>query len=184
MEHLFKGLFGEKSLTKVVGLYRNAADAAVAADKAQRLPGMTASQIRILGPKDARNSRRELFGRSLEPEQQGILKTILRAHLVTGIVGAALGLLLYAWLLKSGQPMVVSTPWLAFLAIVGFSTTFGLLLGGLISLRPDHVKLITDVRSALSDNQWALILHPTNAEQATAARDLLAASGAEVLNTL
>ena len=184
MEHLLKGLFGEKSLTKVVGLYHSAADATAAADKAQRLPGMTPSQIRVLGPKDARNSRRELFGRSLEPEQQGIFNTLLRTHLVTGTIGAAIGLLVYAWLFKSGQPMVVSSPLVAFIAIVGFSTTFGLLLAGLISLRPDHVKLITDVRSALADNRWALILHPTNPEQATAARDLLAASGAEVLNTL
>lgn len=184
MEYLLKGLFGEKSITKVVGLYSDAGDAQAAATKALALPGMVAQQVRLLGPKDARMSRRDLFGRSLEPEQRGIFRTIFQAHAVTGLAGALLGLLLYAWLYRSGQPMLLSSPVQAFIAIVGFATTFGLLLGGLIALRPDHIKLINSVRSALAQNRWALILHPTDAQQTQAAKDLLAASGAQVLSTL
>jgi len=184
MEYLLKGMFGEKSITKVVGLYPDAQRAQAAAAKARHLPGLTAGQVRLLGPQDARNARRDIFGTQLEPEQRGIFRTLLQTHAVTGLSGAVLGGLLYLWLLRSGQPMVASSPGLALLAIVGFATTFGLLLGGLIALRPDHIRLITAVRSALAGNRWAVVLHPTDAVQTQAAKDFLGASGAEVLSTL
>lgn len=184
MEYLLKGLFGEKSLTKVVGLYPDAQLAQAAAAKAQHLCGMVPGQVRLLGPQDAKNTHRNLFGRTMEPEQRGIFKTIFQAHAVTGLVGGIAGLLLFFWLMESGQPMVVSSPLLAAIALLGFGITFGLLLGGLIALRPDHIQLITAVRSALSHNRWALVLHPTNAQQTRAAKDFLAASGAEILSTL
>ncbi|NMM75492.1 hypothetical protein [Acidovorax sp. SRB_24] len=185
MEYLLKkGLFGEQSVTKVVGLYSNQSDAQAAAARARALPGMAPGQVRLLGPQDAKVSHRNFFGRSLEPEQRGIFKTIFRAHAVTGVAGGVLGLLLFLWLYRSGQPMIASSPLLAFIAIVGFAITFGLLLGGLIALRPDHVQLITSVRSALASGRWALVLHPTDADQTQAAKDLLTATSAETLSTL
>ncbi len=184
MEYLLKkGLFGEQSVTKVVGLYSDPDNARAAAARAQSLPGMAPGQVRLLGPEDAKVSHRDFFGRSLEPEQHGIFQTIFRAHAVTGVAGGVLGLLLFAWLYRSGQPMITSSPLLALIAIVGFATTFGLMFGGLIALRPDHVKLITSVRSALARGRWALVLHPTNADQTQAAKDLLTATSAEALST-
>lgn len=86
----------------------------------------------------------------------------------------------------SGWPAYggASSPLLAFIAFVGFGITFGLLLGGLIAIRPDHVWLITAVRRALQENRWAVIVHPTDAAQTAAARELLRGSGAEVLKSL
>lgn len=185
MQYLLKALFGPKSLTKVVGIYHSAADVAAAADKARRMSGMATDQILVLGPKDAQNSHSALFGPSLEAAaQQGFFITLVRAHFATGMAGGVAGLLLFAWLYSLGQPMLESNPLLAFIALVGAGITFGFLLGALISIRPDHVKLIAGVRRALAANCWALILQPANAEQTTAAKDLLAASGAEVLSTL
>ena len=184
MEYILKGLFGEKSLTKVVGLFadKNQADAAAAG--VLRAPGMVAGQARVLGPQDAKLSRRDLFGRTMEPEQRGIFRTLFLTHGITGLVGGVAGLLLFLWLYRSGQPMVASSPLLAFIAIVGFAITFGLLLGGLIAIRPDHVWLITAVRSALKKNRWAVIVHPTDADQTAAVREILRDSGAEVLKSL
>ncbi len=184
MEHTLKGMFGEQSVTKVVGLYNNQSEAEAAAQKAQSLPGMRAGQVRLLGPQDAKVSHREFFGSTLEPEQRGIFRTIFKTHAITGLAGAVLGVLLFAWLYSRGQPMITSSPLLAFIAIVGFATTFGLLLGGLLTLRPDHIKLITAVRSALAGNRWALVLHPVSEAQVQAAKNLLTSSGAETLSTL
>lgn len=183
MEHTLKGLFGEQSVTKVVGLYGTQSEAEAAAAKARALAGMQSTQVRLLGPQDAKVSHSEFFGRSLEPEQRGIFQTLLKTHAVTGLAGMALGLVVFFWLYSVEQPMIASSPLLAFFAIVGFSTAFGLLLGGLLTLRPDHVKLITAVRSALAGNRWALVLHPVNDAQIKAAKDLLMASSAETLST-
>lgn len=183
MEHTLKGLFGEQSVTKVVGLYGNQKEAETAATQARALQGMLPTQVRLLGPQDAKVSHRDFFGRSMEPEQRGIFKTMLRTHAITGLTGAVIGLLLYAWLYSIGQQMVVSSPVVAFIVFLNFGTVFGLIVGGFIALRPDHVKLITSVRSALSNNRWALVLHPVNPAQVQAAKDLLMASGAETLST-
>jgi len=146
VEYILKGMFGEKSLTKVVGLFPDKSQADAAVSKVLKAPGMVAGQVRVLGPEDAKMSRREIFGRTMEPEQRGIFKTLFLTHGITGLAGALLGVLLFTWFYRSGQPMVASSPMLAFIAIVGFATTFGLLLGGLIAIRPDHVWLITAVR--------------------------------------
>jgi hypothetical protein len=53
----------------------------------------------------------------------------------------------------------------------------------LIAIRPDHVWLITAVRSALKKNQWAVVLPPLDASQTQAARDLLRERGAQRLKS-
>ncbi|WP_027995660.1 hypothetical protein [Simplicispira psychrophila] len=184
MEYFLQGLLGEKSLTKVVGLYPNAQHAQAAAAKAHHLHGIAPAQVRLLGPKDAKNTQRDLFGHHMQPAQHGIVKTLFQAHAGATLAGGIGGLLLFFWLLNSGQPMVIGSPWLAAMALLGFGIAFGLLLGGLRALRPDHIKLITTVRSALANNRWALVLHPLNAEQTRTAKDFLVASGAEMLSTL
>lgn len=184
MEYVLKGMFGEKSLTKVVGLFIDKTQADAAAADVMKTPGMVAGQTRVLGPQDAKMSHRELFGRSMEPEQHGIFKTMLITHGVTGLAGGVLGVLLFIWFYRNGQPMVVSSPMLAFIAMVGFGMTFGLILGGLLTIRPDHIWLISAVRSALKENRWAVVVHPTDAEQTVAAKETLRQSGAEVLKSL
>lgn len=80
--------------------------------------------------------------------------------------------------------MVASSPLLAFIALVGFSITFGLLAGGFLSMRPDHIRLITRVRSALRHNHWAVVAHPTTPEQTARVKAVLHDSAAEVISTL
>ncbi len=65
MEHTLKCLFGEQSVTKVVGLYGTQNDAEAAAAQARALQGMLPTQVRLLGPQDAKVSHREFFGRTL-----------------------------------------------------------------------------------------------------------------------
>jgi len=184
MENIAKGVFGEVSLTKVAGLFSDKSQAEATATALLRMPGMVPAQVRVLGPQDAKMSRRDIFGRNLEPEQHGIFKTLLITHGIFGLLGAAAGVLLFLWLYHNGQPMVAGSPRLAFGAIVGFATAFGLMLGGLITIRPDHVWLIASVRSSLKKNKWAVIVHPVDSAQTSAASELLRKDGAEILKTL
>ena len=184
MEHVLNGLFGEKSVTKVVGLYSTQKEADSAASQARLLPDMLPTQVQLLGPQDTQVSNSEFFGRSLHPRQRGLFKTLFRTHGLAGLAGAGLGLLLFLGFYSSGQPLITSSPVPAFMATVGFATAFGLIAGGLLTLRPDHMQLIMAVRSALAQNRWALVLHPFNPSQVQSARNLLTASGAETLATL
>lgn len=49
-------------------------------------------------------------------------------------------------------------------------------------MRPDHIRLITRVRSALRHDHWAVVAHPTTPEQAAQVKAVLHGS-AEVVST-
>lgn len=184
MAYLLQGLFGERSLTKVAGLFPQRGQAEASMAQVLSLGGLQAGQVRLLGPQDAKTARQEIFSRTLEPEPQGMARTFFQTHIVAGGLGGAIGLGLFMWFYNAGHPMIMSSPVVAFLALVGFGATFGMLGAGLLSIRPDHVRLITKVRSALRHNQWAVVAHPVDAEQTARVREVLEGQAAEVVTTL
>ena len=151
------------------------------ASEATDAAGLGPDQARVLFPVDASVSRRELFGRKLEPESAGIAQTFWRTHIVFGVVGGLIGVLL--WWLWSGHPFIVSTPVGSFIAFAGFGITFGMLLGGLISFRPDQVRVIELVRSGLRAGKCAVVFHPVNRKQAASIQNVLQARKVEVLSS-
>lgn len=184
MAFAWRTLFAERSVSKLAGLLGSLGDAQGAAAQVVASAGIGPSQVRVLGPQDAAPERRDAFDRALEPEGRRIFGTLLRTHVAGALAGALLGGVLYALLYGSAQPMVVSSPWLALIAVLGFATTFGLLAAGLVALRPDHTVLMNRLRDELRGNRWAVVVHPVNAQQFERARQLLRASGAQVLSTL
>ena len=184
MGFLLQGLFGEKSLTKVVGIFASEAAARAAAVSLAKAARLAPDQVRTLAPQDEGDARDTLLGHKMEPEERGIVRTLVRTHLVLGVLAAAAGFALYAALCASGQPAILASPWLSLAVIVGFSCVFGLMLGGFLSLRPDHVKLISDLRQALTAGSWAVVAHPVNPRQVQAAVDYFASTEARVLRSL
>lgn len=177
-------LFAERSVSKLAGVVGSRGDAEGMAAQVEAAVGLGPAQVRVLGPQDAAPSQRDQFDRALEPEGRRILGSLLRTHAAGAVAGALLGLLLYAVLYASGQAMVVASPALALIAVVGFATTFGLLAAGLLALRPDHTALMLRLRDELRSNRWAVVVHPLDAQQFDRARQALQAGGAQVLSTL
>lgn len=184
MDYLLQGMFGEKSLTKVVGLFARETEADIAVRRLLRLPGMQREQIRLLGPEHADLRAQDLLSEALEPQPRGLFTTLVRAHAIAGLTGAVLGLLAFTYLVATNEPAVLSNPLLAFMAIVGFGSTFGLMLGALAALRPDRIWVIVRVRSALRKRQWVVVAHPSDSHQTALAQDLLESSEAQVVRTL
>jgi hypothetical protein len=183
MTYLLQGLFGERSLTKVVGIFPTAAAAHAAAQSLAAATGLSVGQVRTVGPEHARGARNVLLGRSMEPEQRGIALTIVRSHLVLGALGAAAGFALYAALRAAGVPMVLASPGVSLGFAVFLGTVFGLLVGGLVALRPDHISLINEVREALAGGSWAVVAHPVDPQQTESAAAHLTEAGARVLRS-
>lgn len=184
MEYLLQARFGARSPGRVAGLFARKADADIAVRRLLRLPGMEPGQVRLLGPEDANLCNRDLLNRALEPAQRGLSHTLAHPHAIAGLAGAVLGLVVFSYLIATDQPAVLGSPLLAFIAIVGLGTTLGLMLGWLASLRPDHIWVISRVRSALRARQWVVVAHTTDAHQTALAQDLLNSSEAEVVRTL
>lgn len=158
-------LFGEKSLTKIAAIFDSRSRAETTALRLRQAAGLSEAQIKLIGPQDTSGVVEAPLSRKLEPESSGIWHTILRAHLVTGLFGMALGALFYLGLWMMGNSSVSTHPMLMLFVSLFFGSIFGLLLGGLLSLRPDHYRVMAAVRKAIKRGGWAVISHPVNHNQ-------------------
>ena len=158
-------LFGERSLTKVAAIFDSRSKAETTVLRLRQAAGMSDAQVKLVGPEDNFGVVDAPLSRKLEPESSGIWHTLLRTHVVTGTVGLVLGALLYTWLRFDGNDAIASYPIVSLVVLVNFGGIFGLLFGGLLSLRPDHYRVMAAVRKAIKRGRWAVISHPVNHEQ-------------------
>jgi len=158
-------VFGERSLTKVAAVFDDKDSAEHAAEDLKQAGVISASQVSLVGPGDMAGPAGESLSRKLEPEPTGIWHTLIRAHVFTGTLGAIAGVLLYIVFAWSGNDAILSTPYMSLWIMIFFGTTFGLLVGGLLTLRPDHYRVIAMVRKAVASGHWAVVTHPSNHRQ-------------------
>ena len=171
-------LFGERSLTKMAALFGQAQDARAAAEHVVNDARLPIAQVKVIGPDDPALSPK------LEPEEPGIVHTLIRSHTTLGIAGLVVGLLASGALILAGVPFAVSSPYYTVILAAIFGALGGMMTGGLVSIRPDHDVLITKVEDAVHEGHWAVVVHPTDHDQEERARDVLEHSGGEVVKTL
>ena len=174
----WQALFGEKATTKLAGFF----DTQEALDKVssdlRRVSGLQNPQLLVVRPYAAD------FERRLEPETQGVARTAVRAHSILGALGLLAGLLLWAVLYGLGVPAIVSSPYYSGGAIVAFAAVGGMLLGGLVTARPDHQIVIQAVDNATKAGRWSLIMHPRDEQQCKSAESVLASAQVETARSL
>lgn len=157
----------EKNPSRISAIFNNEAEA----KKAQTLlidsGGFADNKINIIRPHD------DDISKKLEPETGGVKRTIYKSHVVLGIVGIIVGLVLAAVVQLIGPDFMsgrTPTIYAIFAMIFGM---LGLMLAGLISLRPDHDPVTTHVVEAVQEGKWALILQTHNKDEADRAAVLL-----------
>lgn len=175
-------LMGEHSLTKVASVFADEAHARDAARDVAAQVVLNDDQVSVLSPADGDNANRARFGRKVQPESHGIALTFWKSHLLLGSLGGLLGGLLW-WTLQT-YPSIASSPVAALVALVGFGITFGLLLAGVITLRPDQAALYAQVQDRLRHHMWAVVFHPDSARRAKAIEAALLARHATVMSSM
>jgi len=65
-----------------------------------------------------------------------------------------------------------------------FGGVAGLMLGGLVSLRPDHDRYVQATRDAMAAGNTTVVVHAFSADQRHQAAELLRSNGGEVTSTL
>ncbi len=171
-------LTGEVSNSKVAAVFANEATAREVAARVRATLQLADAQVQVITPDDRRP------GRKLEPESHGIFRTIIRAHVRLGLVGAVAGAVTFGVLWAMGLPWIVNSAVLAAAVFVAFGTVGGLMLGGLVSLRPDHDLYINKVYDALGEGRSAVVVHAFSRQQNAQAEDLLKGASGEVVSTL
>ncbi|MDI9239934.1 hypothetical protein QLQ15_13560 [Lysobacter sp. LF1] len=171
---------GELSNHKVAAVFASPHVAQQAADAVFSELSLGAAQVQLIRPDEpeARSSRK------LEPESHGIWRTIVVAHIRLGIAGAVLGALAFAVLYAMGLPFVVNSAVAALLVLVFFGAVGGLMLGGLVALRPDHDRYVEAAHEAMATGRTTVVVHALNAEQRSRAADFLRSRGGDVTSTL
>jgi len=140
--------------------------------------GLDEAQVRVLSPGD------DSVGRSLEPESNGILHTIIRAHLWLGMVGAVVGVLAFGTMIALDVQFVVLSPWWSAFLLTGFGTVGGLMLGGAVALRPDHDPYLSASREALKEGRHVVVVHATSTDELKHAEAILKGNAGETVRTL
>jgi len=169
---------GELSNSKVAAVFPNEAVALQAGQGVAAALSLGSAQVQVIVPTEQHP------GNKLEPENRGIFRTIVIAHVRLGIAGAVMGLLAFAALYAARLPFIVNSPVAAALVLLFFGWVGGLMLGGLVSLRPDHDRYVEAARDAMEAGKTTVVVHAFSAEQAGQAAEFLRAQGGEVTSTL
>lgn len=134
-------------------------------------------QVRVLRPDDPRESSK------LEPESPRIAATLVRTHLVFGLLGGVLGAVLAGVLIAAGPVLFAASPWASVAVLAAFGAVAGLLLAGLASLRPDRDRLTMKLEEAVRAGRWGLVVHLTDERRTDDARAILRAQQGEVIGS-
>lgn len=131
-------------------------------------PGTDRLRIELVVPGDRH------LGSKVEPEDRGIFRTAWKSHLVLGLTFLLLGLLIAWSLTVFGPALTRSSPLMVFIALGLLMPMLGLMLAGVVTLRPDHDPLIASTRRASLSGSWTVVVHCVNEEQKQRARELMA----------
>ncbi len=183
LENPLKRLLEERSPHKVAGIYAQHDAARDARHEIVVESGMTERQVRVLSPQAHATDLDTLF-REIEPQGGRRPWLLVRTHLVLGTLGAIIGVGVFviAWALDS--PRLQSAPVAGLLVFAFLAAVVGMLIAGLVSLRPDERVLATRLQTRLRHGQWAAIAHPVDHRQSSAARRVLDRSANLVIRTL
>lgn len=171
-------LTAEKASTKLAAFFDSERQLDDVSQALRREAELQNPQLWMVRPHDSD------YAHKLEPETQGVARTAIRSHLILGLLGLGLGLILWGIMYAMGLPAIRSSPIYSGAAIVAFSTVAGLLLGGLVTARPDHQIVIQAVGKATSEGRWSLVMHPRNEAQCKAAEAVLEAAGVERVRSI
>lgn len=171
-------IFGERSLTTVAALFGQAQDARLTAEHVVKDGHLPEKRVKVMGPGDPAVERK------LEPEEVGIVHTLIRSHTVLGILGLIAGLAGASALILGGVGWAAASPFYTLGVAAVFGAAGGMMLGGLVSLRPDRSVLDVKVEAAVQEGRWAVVVHPVNHGEEERALDVLEHSNGEVIRTL
>lgn len=174
----WQALFGERATTKVAAFFDDEQTAKRLAASLADEAGLNRDQIRMIQPHE------QGYDRKIEPEDSAIARTAIRSHLLLGVAGAVVGVVFWAVLYWLGITYIVSSPVTSAAVITAFAIVLGMMLGGLVTARPDHQLVIRGVENAAQEGRWSLVLHPRSPQQCDRVMKLLDDAGANSVRTV
>ncbi len=168
----------EKHPAKVAAIFNNEAEAKRAEQDLINEGKFASKLINIVKPNDSDISKK------IEPDNRGIVGTLLKSHIILGVVGILVGFILAAILVAAGPTFAQSSPIRTYLALGFFGLMIGMMLAGAVSLRPDHDPLITKTIEANEHDEWTVIVQTDDREAVNLAKKILKNKSQSVRETI
>ena len=150
---------GEHFDHKVAAIFQDEFSAKRAVDILRKSTSLQVNQLFVVGPNDRHP------GWELEPEDKGIWRTMIQAHVWLGVIGGGVGLVLFLILWAMGIPFVVANAVTTVTITIAFGIVIGMMFGGLMTLRPDHMPYVSVSQSALRKGKYIVAVHAHSVEQ-------------------
>ncbi|MDX1572923.1 MAG: hypothetical protein R3341_02785 [Methylophaga sp.] len=168
----------EKHPAKVAAIFNNEAEAKRAKQDLINEGKFASNLINIVKPEDSDLSKK------IEPDNRGIVRTLLNSHIILGIGGLLVGLIAAAILVAIGPAFTQSSPFGTYFAMGFVGSMLGMMLAGAVSLRPDHDPLITKTIEANEHNEWTVIVQTDDREAVNLAKKILKNKSQSVRETI
>lgn len=159
---------------KVSAVYANEQQAKSALKAIMNELSLSQQQVSLVPPNDVN------YDQKIEPNDRSVGRTLITNHINFGLGGALLGLAGGIILGIYGPQYTQSSPGLTVAALVILGLFVGLLMAGLISLRPDQDAVVNETRQATQNDKWVVIIHTANHQQNEHARTVLEKSADSV----
>ncbi len=160
-------LTGEQESHKGAAVFDTETDARAAARVLCERTSLTDGQVSVLSPRDPHP------GSELEPEDQGIWRTLVRSHVGLGAGGVVTGFVAFLILSALGIGFIAQNALVAGSVLAAFGLMLGLLLAGAVTIRPDHTPYLIKAQSALRRGKYVLAVHASSTQQLQEAKSLL-----------
>ena len=168
----------EKHPSKVGALFWTLRDARRIVDKIQHDPATESVEVTVLHPTDTDVDSK------LQPDSQGVKRTLFRTHRNFSLIGIGAGLGIFCLALLLDAREVTASPLLAATVLTFAGAICGLILAGLISLRPDHDKLLRLSSRARKSGCWMVVAHTGDPAQSVRAREHMRTRAVKTVATL
>lgn len=172
-----RGITGEHFDHKLAAIFEEENKARTAADALRQNTSLQGAQVLVVAPSDPDS------GWELEPEDKGIWRTLIWSHLWLGLAGAIAGVIFFGILYIARVMFILANPIAAVLITAAFGAVFGMLLAGLITLRPDHMPYVSVAQSALKRGKFVVTVHARSLEQLNEAKAMLNNYPARTIST-
>tara|TARA_R110002167_G_scaffold309554_1_gene514466 strand:+ start:461 stop:973 length:513 start_codon:yes stop_codon:yes gene_type:complete len=139
--------------------------------------GLTSSVTKLVAPHD------NDFDKKLEKNDKQVGTFMLKAHLSFALFGVILGLFGAGILAFYGPTYTQASPVMTAIALSVLGFFFGLMLAGLVSLRPDQDGVVNQTREATQEGKWVVVVSTPSHEKTQQVNDILSETAESVTSS-
>ncbi|HET8807870.1 MAG TPA: hypothetical protein VFM76_05780 [Methylophaga sp.] len=168
----------EQYTAKVAAVFNTEAEARAASEELINEGHFSGAAVNIVTPNDDNLSEK------IEPESKGIVQTFMKSHGILGVVGLLAGLIAASILVAAGPVFTQDSPMATYFTLGFVGLFIGMMVAGIITLRPDHDPLIIMVINASQNQQWTVVVQTKDQQATNLAKQILQNKAEAVRETI